>query len=251
MRSTHSDSTHQHDGNPAASVPTDNSLTQEQPKASFANSWIKPGVASYIVATGMNIAVPHFFGQTIGRIPVVSEWTANALKTVFTKTPVPVLDMLMTAGNMGTYNGVKEFFSKEDTHGVSIGMKITNGVIFFGTAALVGYTTRLAFAAGGHTPEEGMLMPVSAIIPPEQTFFIPEAILKTLYLWNQDVSALTIAAQTIVAPVVKRGLQAAADKAVTYAKQRFFPAAVAVQAAPVVTDLEHGSAPAPSSSRTI
>jgi hypothetical protein len=215
--------------------------TEEKPKASFANSWVKPGLATYVVATGMNIAVPHFFGQTIGRIPVVSEWTANAIKTVFTKTPVPVLDMLMTAGNMATYKSVKGFFSAEDENGISVGMKITNGVIFFGTAALTGYVTRLAFAAGGHTPEEGFMMPVSALVTPEQASFIPEPILKTLYLWNQNVSALTIAAQTIAAPVVERGLKAAADKALTYAKQRFFAATPVVQATPVVVaDIENG-----------
>jgi hypothetical protein len=274
MQRSRTENMHQNGNNLTESAPPNNSLTQvllspsenleyvsaddlagdsvseaavedhpeEQPKASFANSWIKPGLASYIVATGMNIAVPHFFGQTIGRIPVVGDWTINALKTVFTKTPVPVLDMLMTAGNMGTYNGVKGFFSQVDESGVSIGMKITNGVIFFGTAALVGYTTRLAFSTSGHTPEEGMIIPVSAIITPEQASFIPEPILQTLYLWNQNISALTIAAQTIVAPVVNRGLQAAADKAVTYAKQRFFPIP-SPQAASVVADLEHGSSP--------
>jgi hypothetical protein len=217
-----------------------------KPNATFANSWIKPGVASYIVVTGMNIAVPHFFGQTIGRIPVVSDWVIDALKTVFTKTPVPVLDMLMTAGNMATYNGVKEFFSAEDKNGISYTMKITNGIIFFGTAALVGYVTRLAFAADDHRPEEGMIIPVAAIISPEQAAFIPEPVLKTLYLWNQNISALNIAAQTIVAPVIKRGLQAAADKAATYLKQRFFPAPVTVRETPVVADIERGLAPSSS-----
>ena len=85
-------------------------IASSTPKASFANSWIKPGAASYIVVTGFNIAIPHLFGQTIGKIPVVSEWTAEALKTVFTKVPTPLLDMLMTAGNMGTYKSVKSFF---------------------------------------------------------------------------------------------------------------------------------------------
>ena len=131
---------------------------------------------------------------------------------------------------------LKVFFVQEDEHGNSIGMKIVNGVIFLGTAALIGYTTRLAFAANGLTPEEGMMMPVSAIIPPEQAVFVPAPLLEKLYLWNQNVSALTIAAQTIVAPVVERGLR----NVVPYIRQRFFSAAPVMQQTIPATDLENG-----------
>jgi hypothetical protein len=234
---------------PMPANPTEPLLPAETtPKANFATRWIKPAMASYVVATGMNIAMPHFFGQTLGRIPGVAAWTAKAMKTVFENVPKPVLDMLMTAGNFATYKSVKGFFVAEDTTPISWMTQAGNIVIFWGSSALVGYATRLVCVASGHIPEEGMMMPVAPMIPDEYLPFIPAdltPLLPNLFLWNQNVSALTLAAQTIVTPVVENRLKAIAGKTAEvlspYIKQCLFamkPVAEAPVSTPVDTNTD-------------
>ncbi len=179
----------------------------EKPKASFADRWLKPVVASYIFTTGANLAIPHLFSQTFGRIPVVGAWTANAMKTVFQKLPLPMLDALMTSGSLANFKNIKGFFVIEDASVISRNAKIGNAIVFWGSSFLVGYTARLAFTAAGHAPEEGIMIPLEAVLPPEAMGFMPPVLLPHLYLWNQNISALTIATQTIVTPVVESGIK--------------------------------------------
>jgi hypothetical protein len=202
----------------------------------FMNAWIKPAVVSYIFTSGINMAMPHFFGQTIGRIPVVGDWVSHAFKTVFEKMPRPVFDTLMTAGSTLNYKNIKSLFYIEPETNESRPMKITNAAIFLGSSALVGYAIRMSFQATGHVPEEGFMLPVAGMLPPECEATLPEAVLADLYLWNENIYALSIAAQTFVTPVVEVAAKAITKKAVDtlspYLKKCFF-----ASAQPLVTEI--------------
>jgi hypothetical protein len=220
---------HSHANESGESPASSNETPAKQaPTASFATRWIKPMLASYIVTTGTNIAVPHFFSQTVGRIPVVGDWTAQAMKTAFEHMPTAVLDMLMTSGSLANFNNVKSFFVTEDTTPTSTATKVGNFIAFWGSAALVGYATRMVCVAAGHLPEEGMMLPAAILIPAEYAGMVPESvavILPNLHLWNQNISALTIAAQTVVTPVVETGVKYVGGKIASvapYLKQTLF-----------------------------
>ena len=203
-------------------------VMEEKIKASFADRWIKPAVVGYVVTIGSSIAMPHFIGQTIGRIPVVSDWIATAFKTVFEKAPTPVLDMLMTAGNFMTYKSVKSLFVQEQAETLSRTTKMVNIVIFWGSAALVGYSIRAVAIAAGHIPEEGMMLPLAAILQPEDAKEFPAEMLANAFFCNQNIMALTTAAQMIVTPVLENRIKSWGGKAVgyisPYIRQSFFAA---------------------------
>ncbi len=91
---------------------------------------------------------------------------------------------------------------------------------------MVGYAIRATYALAGHVPEEGMLIPAASALPPELTSGIPQDLLSNMYIWNQDIFALNIAAQTFITPVVdvaaKFVVEKAAAKISPYLKKCLF-----------------------------